>query len=81
MNSREQRGGIIADLGVALERLWAFHQAMRLGRPVENAEESLAQLGTALKQGAQRVHQSGSISSHAPEGDPHVRRPADSQPA
>jgi hypothetical protein len=69
MSRREQRGEMFAELGVVLERLWAFYQAMRLGQPVENAGEGLAQLEVALREGAQRIHRPGSASP-APVTDP-----------
>jgi hypothetical protein len=56
MSWREQQTELFKDLGVVLERLWNFHQAMRAGRPVQDAEESLAQLRTALTHGSEPVH-------------------------
>jgi hypothetical protein len=55
MNNCEQRNGILSDLGVVLERLWNFHQAMRSGLPMENAEASMAEMKTALTRGVQGV--------------------------
>jgi hypothetical protein len=70
---REQRSEIFADLGVVLERLWKFHQAMRSGRPVENAEESMSGLKSALVRTAQDVQLSFSppavVPSHAKAAD------------
>jgi len=36
-------------LGLVLERLWIFHEAMRTGRPLERSDEMLAEVGNALK--------------------------------
>jgi hypothetical protein len=36
-------------LAIVLERLWLFYQAMRSGKPLANADEMLAQVGTALR--------------------------------
>jgi len=36
------------DLGIVIERLFAFHEAMRTGKPVANGDEMLAQVGGAL---------------------------------
>ncbi|MGC2398491.1 MAG: hypothetical protein WA510_01845 [Acidobacteriaceae bacterium] len=73
MNRREQRNGIFSDLGVVLERLWNFHQAMHFGLPVENAEESMEQMKTALTRGAHGVQLGfsppGVVSSHSEAAD------------
>jgi hypothetical protein len=60
-NRRKQQGEPLGDLGTVLERLWIFYEAMRKGMPVQNADAALAQLGTALRNGAQRVHRPGSL--------------------
>ncbi len=36
------------DLAIVLERLFAFHEAMRLGKPVADADQMLAQVGAAV---------------------------------
>jgi hypothetical protein len=36
-------------LAIVLERLWLFYQAMRSGKPLTNADEMLAEVGTALR--------------------------------
>jgi hypothetical protein len=56
MFKREQGSEIFKDLGAVLERLWKFHQAMRFGRPVEDAEQSLTQMKAALAHTAQHAH-------------------------
>jgi hypothetical protein len=56
MFKREQGSEIFKDLGAVLERLWKFHQAMRFGRPVEDAQQNLEQLRVALAQTAQHAH-------------------------
>jgi hypothetical protein len=56
MSWREQQTELFQDLGVVFERLWTFHQAMRLGRPVQDAEANLAELKTALIQGSDHLH-------------------------
>jgi len=61
MKGRAQRSEFLAELGVVLERLWVFYEAMRLGQPLVNADESLAQLGTALKQGTQHIYGSTGV--------------------
>jgi hypothetical protein len=38
----------IQDLGIVIERLFAFYEAMRTGKPVTNSDEMLAQVGGAL---------------------------------
>jgi hypothetical protein len=43
-----QQNEIFKDLGLVFERLWTFHQAMRVGRPIEDAEGDLSQLASAL---------------------------------
>ena len=53
MSRREQRSEVFTDLGVVLERLWKFHQAMRSGRPIESAEENMEQLRMALRRRSQ----------------------------
>jgi hypothetical protein len=37
------------NLGVVLERLWRFYDAMHHGKPLQNSEEILPQMGTALR--------------------------------
>jgi hypothetical protein len=37
------------NLGVVIERLWRFYEAMHSGKPVQNIDEVLPQMGTALK--------------------------------
>jgi hypothetical protein len=39
----------IQELTIVLERLWLFHEAMHSGKPLANADEMLAQIGTALR--------------------------------
>jgi hypothetical protein len=56
MFKREQGSEIFKDMGAVLERLWKFHQAMRFGRPVEDAEQNLDHLRVALAQTAQHAH-------------------------
>jgi hypothetical protein len=63
MYGPNERKGLVADLGAILERLWTFHQAMRYGQPVANADESLAQLETALKQSTHFVQRSSSATT------------------
>jgi hypothetical protein len=36
------------DLGIVIERLFAFYEAMRLGKPVGNCDEMLGQVRGAL---------------------------------
>jgi hypothetical protein len=78
MFNREQRSEMLAELSVVLERLWTFHQAMRSGRPVEDAEMNLAQLKTAMTHGAQRMQTNfGATVSHVASGTGAVEsRPA-----
>jgi hypothetical protein len=77
MNRRGQRSELFSDLGVVLERLWNFHQAMRSGLPVENAEESMAQMKTALTRGAHGVQEGFTPPAIVPT---HAKA-ADSRPA
>ena len=56
MSWREQHTELFNDLGVVFERLWKFHQAMRFGRPVPDAEADLTELKTALTQGSDHLH-------------------------
>ena len=37
------------NLGVVLERLWRFYEAMRSGKPLQDGDKVLPQMGTALK--------------------------------
>jgi hypothetical protein len=37
------------NLGVVFERLWRFYEAMHNGKPIQNSDEILPQMGTALK--------------------------------
>ncbi len=37
------------NLGVVLERLWRFYQAMHDGKPLEKSDKVLPQIGTALR--------------------------------
>jgi hypothetical protein len=37
------------NLGVVIERLWRFYEAMRSGKPLQNSDQVLPQMGTALK--------------------------------
>ncbi len=64
-NRREQQGQLFGDLGVVLERFWTFYEAMRYGKPVQNSDETLAQMVAALRSGARRVHRAGSLSAPA----------------
>jgi hypothetical protein len=36
------------DLGIVIERLFAFYEAMRTGKPLANCDEMLAQVGGVL---------------------------------
>jgi hypothetical protein len=36
------------DLGIVIERLFTFYEAMRTGKPVADGEDMLAQVGGAL---------------------------------
>jgi hypothetical protein len=36
------------DLGIVIERLFAFYEAMKTGKPVANGDELLAQVGSVL---------------------------------
>ena len=38
----------IHDLAIVLDRLFTFHEAMRLGRPVADGDEMLAQVGAVV---------------------------------
>jgi hypothetical protein len=38
----------LQDLGTVIERLFAFYEAMKTGKPVANGDEMLAQVGLAL---------------------------------
>jgi hypothetical protein len=69
MDGRKEPVGLLAELGAILERLWTFHQAMRCGQPVANAEQSLAQLETALKQSTQCMQRSANAAA-TPAADP-----------
>jgi hypothetical protein len=37
------------NLGVVLERLWRFYEAMHSGKPLQNSDEVLPEMATALK--------------------------------
>ncbi len=37
------------NLGVVLERLWRFYEAMQSGKPLRNSDEVLPEMATALK--------------------------------
>jgi hypothetical protein len=39
----------IQSLTIVLERLWLFDEAMRQGKPLTNADQMLAQIGTIIK--------------------------------
>jgi hypothetical protein len=42
----------IDNLAIVLERLWKFYEAMRSGKPLTDADQMLAQMGTALSHSA-----------------------------
>jgi hypothetical protein len=42
-------GNRMQNLTAVLERLWLFYDAMRAGKPVQNAGQVLAEVGTALR--------------------------------
>jgi hypothetical protein len=44
-----RRSARFQSLGLVLERLWTFHEAMRTGRPLERSDEILAEVGSALR--------------------------------
>jgi hypothetical protein len=37
------------NLGVVLERLWRFYEAMHSGKPLQDGDKVLPQMGTALR--------------------------------
>lgn len=39
----------VQSLTIILERLWLFYEAMRQGKPLTDADQMLAQIGTILK--------------------------------
>ena len=39
----------VVGLAATFEYLWSFYEAMRLGRPLPNADQQLANLGTAMR--------------------------------
>jgi hypothetical protein len=40
---------LLCDLGQVLERLWSFYEAMLRGTPVPDSDDSLSQIGAALR--------------------------------
>jgi hypothetical protein len=39
----------VQSLTIVLERLWLFYEAMRQGKPLTDADQMLAQIGTILR--------------------------------
>jgi hypothetical protein len=48
----------IQDLMIVLERLWIFYKAMREGKPLTDADQRLAQIGTILRDATKTRHAS-----------------------
>jgi hypothetical protein len=48
----------IQDLMIVLERLWIFYKAMREGKPLTDADQMLAQVGTILRDATKTRHAS-----------------------
>jgi hypothetical protein len=63
VNRRAQQGELFGELGVVLERLWMFYEAMRFGKPVQNADAALVQVGDALRHSAKRLNRPGNLSA------------------
>ncbi len=55
----------IQSLAIVFERLWLFYEAMRSGMPLTNADQVLAQVGSALRSATKRKHD-----SHRDEASP-----------
>jgi hypothetical protein len=63
VNRRVQQDELFGELGAVLERLWMFYEAMRFGKPVEDADAALAQLGNGLRHSVKRLNRSGNLSA------------------
>ena len=63
VNRHAQQGELFGELGAVLERLWMFYEAMRFGKPVQDADAALAQLGDALRHSAKCLNRPGNLSA------------------
>ncbi len=59
VNRRAQQGEVFGELGAVLERLWMFYEAMRFGKPVQDADAALVLLRDALRQGVKPLNRPG----------------------
>ncbi len=48
----------LQSLTIVFERMWLFYEAMRSGTPLNDADQLLAQVGTALRSATRRKHDS-----------------------
>jgi hypothetical protein len=63
VNKRAQQGELFGELGTVLERLWMFYEAMRFGKPVQDADATLAQLGDTLRNSVKPLNRPGNLSA------------------
>lgn len=52
----------VQSMTIVLERLWLFYEAMRQGKPLTEADQMLAQIGTILKDATKPRSDSGAKS-------------------